>query len=91
MPIPSITITPELSGSVVANGATDDLSAQLLKYAGFQQIDDRYGRRHRLPTTTPLTDKVANATHAAEMLRAARYDVARPLSTRAGWAADTSP
>ncbi|WP_411073659.1 hypothetical protein [Streptomyces sp. cmx-4-7] len=75
VPAPSITITSEFSGSVVAKGATDDLSAQLLNHAGFQQIDDWYGRRHRLPTTTPIADQVAIATHAAEMLRAARYGV----------------
>ncbi|QZL09179.1 hypothetical protein K2224_28980 (plasmid) [Streptomyces sp. BHT-5-2] len=75
MPAPPITITSELSGSVVAQGANDDLSAMILKHAGFQQIEDWYGRRHRLPTTTPITDKVAIATHAAEMLRAARYGV----------------
>ncbi|MCV2458237.1 hypothetical protein OEB94_02910 [Streptomyces sp. ICN988] len=80
MPARSITITSEFSGSVVAKGATDDLSAQLLRHAGFQQIDDWHGRRHRLPTTTPLADKVAVATHAAEMLRAARYEVDLPPS-----------
>ncbi|MGW3341195.1 hypothetical protein ACWDCL_27390 [Streptomyces sp. NPDC001009] len=80
MPAPPITITSEFSGSVVAKGATDDLSAQLLKHAGFQQIHDWHGRRHRLPTTTPLVDKVAIASHAAEMLRAARYDVDLPPS-----------
>ncbi|WP_346158669.1 hypothetical protein [Streptomyces roseiscleroticus] len=80
MPTRSITITSEFSGSVVAKGATDDLSAQLLRHAGFQQIDDWHGRRHRLPTTTPLADKVAIATHAAEMLRAARYEVDLPPS-----------
>ncbi|WP_372352353.1 hypothetical protein [Streptomyces sp. KL116D] len=74
----SITITSEFSGSVVAKGATDDLSAQLLRHAGFKQIDDWHGRRHRLPTTTPLAYQVAIATHAAEMLRAARYDVTLP-------------
>ncbi|MEU6664024.1 hypothetical protein [Streptomyces sp. NPDC046821] len=80
MPAPSITITSEFSGSVVAKGATDDLSAQLLKHAGFKQIDDWHGRRHRLPTTMPLADQVAIATHAVEMLRAARYDVDLPPS-----------
>lgn len=75
MPAPSITITAEPSGSVVARGASDDLSAMLLKRAGFQQIQDWYGRRHRLPTTTPPADRATIATHAAEMLRAARYDV----------------
>ncbi|MFJ3283053.1 hypothetical protein [Streptomyces halstedii] len=80
MPTPSITVTSEFSGSVVAKGATDDLSAQLLRHAGFQQIDDWRGRRHCLPTITPLAGKVAIATHAAEMLRAARYDVTLPPS-----------
>ncbi|MFJ2720680.1 hypothetical protein [Streptomyces sp. NPDC087437] len=80
MPTRSIIITSEFSGSVVAKGATDDLSAQLLRHAGFQQIDDWHGRRHRLPTTTPLADKVAITTHATEMLRAARYEVDLPPS-----------
>ncbi|MEV7085875.1 hypothetical protein AB0O07_08265 [Streptomyces sp. NPDC093085] len=75
VPAPSITITAEPSGSVSAKGASDDLSATLLKHAGFQQIQDWYGRRHRLPTTTPAVDRAAIATHAAEMLRAARYGV----------------
>ncbi|MEW1660592.1 hypothetical protein [Streptomyces sp. NPDC093707] len=83
VPAPPITIASELSGSVVAQGADDELSAMILKHAGFQQIEDWYGRRHRLPTTTPITDKVAIATHAAEMLRAARYgvDLAPSLDT----------
>ncbi|MET7571255.1 hypothetical protein ABZT04_22540 [Streptomyces sp. NPDC005492] len=83
VPVPSITITAEPSGSVSAKGASDDLSATLLKHAGFQQIEDWYGRRHRLPTTTPATNRAAIATHAAEMLRAARYgvDLAPSLDT----------
>jgi hypothetical protein len=75
VPAPSIIITAEPSGSVSAKGAGDGLSAALLKHAGFQQIEDWYGRRHRLPTTTPAADRAAIATHAAEMLRAARYRV----------------
>ena len=75
VPAPSVTITAEPSGSVSAKGAGDDLSAMLLKHAGFQQIEDWYGRRHRLPTTTPAAARAAIATHAAEMLRAARYGV----------------
>lgn len=74
VPTPSITITAEPSGSVSAKGASDDLSAMLLKHGGFQQIEDWYGRRHRLPTTR-AADRAAIATHAAEMLRAARYGV----------------
>lgn len=75
VPAPSITITTEPSGSVSAKGATDDLAATLLKHAGFQQIEDWYGRRHRLPTTTPPPIRAATATYAAKMLRAARYGV----------------
>lgn len=75
MPAPRITINTEPSGSVSAKGASDDLSAALLKHAGFQQIEDWYGRRHRLPTTTPTADRAAIATCAAEMLRSARYSV----------------
>ncbi|WP_416484238.1 hypothetical protein [Streptomyces sp. CL12] len=71
----TVTITGKPTGSVVAEGARDDLSAALLKHAGFQQIQDWYGRRHRLPSGTPAGDRVAVATHAAEMLRAARYTV----------------
>ncbi|MFJ9909184.1 hypothetical protein ACIRVK_41245 [Streptomyces sp. NPDC101152] len=75
MPAPYITISTEPSGSVSAKGASDDLSATLLKHAGFQQIEDWYGRRHRLASTTPQAQRVAIASHAAEMLRAARYSV----------------
>ncbi|MET8273089.1 hypothetical protein [Streptomyces sp. NPDC005096] len=72
---PYITINTEPSGSVSAKGASDDLSATLLEHAGFQQIEDWYGRRRRLPTTTPQAERVAVAAHAAEMLCAARYSV----------------
>lgn len=75
VPAPPITISSEASGSVVAKGANDDLSAMILKHAGFRQIEDWHGRRHRLPTTTAVDDRVAIASHAAEMLRAARYGV----------------
>ncbi|MDX3855897.1 hypothetical protein [Streptomyces sp. AK02-01A] len=77
VPAPSITISiePSGSGSVTAKGASDDLSAALLTHAGFRQIEDWYGRRHRLPTTTTEADRASIASHAAEMLRAARYDV----------------
>ncbi|WP_188305730.1 hypothetical protein [Streptomyces sp. CBMA123] len=75
MPTPAISISIEPSGSVSAKGSSDDLSAALLKHAGFQEKADWYGRRHRLPTTTAHADRVAVATHAAEMLRAARYNV----------------
>lgn len=75
MPALTITIATEPSGSVSAKGASDELSATLLKHAGFQQIEDWHGRRHRLATTTPTAEQAAIATHAAEMLRAARYGV----------------
>ncbi|WP_234331987.1 hypothetical protein [Streptomyces sp. NRRL S-87] len=75
VPAPPITISSESSGSVVVKGANDDLSAMILRHAGFQQIQDWHGRRHRLPTTTPVADQVAIASHAAEMLRSARYGV----------------
>ncbi|MFI0942773.1 hypothetical protein [Streptomyces sp. NPDC021020] len=76
-PAPAVTvaITGKPTGSVMAEGARDDLSAALLKHAGFQQIEDWYGRRHRLPSGTSAGDRIAFATHAAEMLRAARYTV----------------
>ncbi|WP_224277336.1 hypothetical protein [Streptomyces sp. LS1784] len=73
--MPAITISAGPSGSVVATGTSDDLSATLLRHAGFKQIDDWHGRRHRLPSTTPRPDAAAIATHATEMLRAARYKV----------------
>ncbi|WP_198533780.1 hypothetical protein [Streptomyces odonnellii] len=76
VPAPNITISIEPSGSVTAKGASDGLSAALLTHAGFRQIEDWYGRRHRLPTTTAPVDRTAIAFHAAEMLRAARYEVA---------------
>ncbi|MFJ9468714.1 hypothetical protein [Streptomyces caniferus] len=91
VPAPPITITSEFSGSVVAQGANDDLSARLLKHAGFQQIEDWHGRRHRLPTTTPVADKVAIASHAAEMLRAAHYDVDLPPSLDAARISPPAP
>ncbi|MFB7946501.1 hypothetical protein ACFC6L_16480 [Kitasatospora phosalacinea] len=75
MPTPPIVISLEPSGAVVAKGTSDDLAAALLKHAGFRETNDWYGRRHRLPTSTPAADRSAVATHAAEMLRAARYDV----------------
>ncbi|MFE2596032.1 hypothetical protein ACFXCZ_05950 [Streptomyces sp. NPDC059396] len=75
VPAPSITISIEPSGSVTAKGASDNLSAALLTHAGFRQIEDWYGRRHRLPTTTPEADRASIASHAAEMLSAARFSV----------------
>ncbi|KND38326.1 hypothetical protein IQ63_08190 [Streptomyces acidiscabies] len=73
--MPAITISNEPSGSVAAKGVPDDFSATLLKHAGFEEINDWHGRRHRLPTTTPQAARVAIASFAAQMLRAARYSV----------------
>ncbi|MFE2729258.1 hypothetical protein [Kitasatospora sp. NPDC059327] len=75
MPAPVITISIEPSGSVVAKGSSDDLAATLLRHAGFRQIEDWHGRRHGLPSTTAAAHRAAIATHATEMLRAARYSV----------------
>ncbi len=73
MPI-TVTITSEPSGSVVVRGG-DSLAASLLTHAGFAFVNDWHGARHRLPTTMPFGEQAAIATHAAEMLRAARYTV----------------
>ncbi|MEU9200392.1 hypothetical protein ACLQ2N_02300 [Streptomyces sp. DT224] len=74
VPAPSI-ITAEPSGSVSAKGDTNDHAATLLKHAGFQQIEDWYGRRHRLPTAVPRALRPATATYAAQLLRAAGFGV----------------
>jgi hypothetical protein len=76
-PTPQVTvsISGKPTGSVVAEGAVDELSAALLRHAGFQQIRDWYGRRHRLPSDTPAGDRTSIATRAAKMLTAARYTV----------------
>lgn len=71
----AVTISGKPTGSIVAEGARDDLSAALLKHAEFQQIEDWYGRRHRLSSDTPAGHDAAAATHAAKMLSAARYTV----------------
>ncbi|MFJ4676838.1 hypothetical protein [Kitasatospora sp. NPDC088783] len=75
MPTPTITITLEPNGAVVAQGYSDPLSLALLRHAGFIAKDSWYGHQHRLPANTAPADRAAIATHAAEMLRAARYDV----------------
>lgn len=73
MPL-TVTITTEPSGSVVARGG-DSLAVMLLDRAGFPYVNDWHGPRHRLPTSMPRHEQVATASHAAEMLRAARYAV----------------
>ena len=73
MPI-LVTITAEPSGSVVARGG-DNLAGSLLSHAGFAFTRDWHGPRHRLPTSMPRPEQAAIVTHAAEMLRAARYEV----------------
>jgi hypothetical protein len=69
-----VTITAEPSGSVVARGG-DSLAVILLDRAGFPYINDWHGPRHRLPTSMSRDEQAAIASHAAEMLRAARYTV----------------
>ena len=74
-PVPIlVTITAEPSGSVVARGG-DNLAGSLLSHAGFAFTRDWHGPRHRLPTSMPRAEQAAIVTHAAEMLRAARYEV----------------
>jgi hypothetical protein len=73
MPI-TVTIAPEPSGSVVARGG-DSLAKSLLNHAGFAYANDWHGPRHRLPTSMDRQEQAAIASHAAQMLRAARYAV----------------
>jgi hypothetical protein len=73
MPI-TVTIAAEPSGSVVARGG-DSLAKTLLNHAGFTYASDWHGPRHRLPTSMGREEQAAVASHAAEMLRAARYAV----------------
>ncbi|MFE2595956.1 hypothetical protein ACFXCZ_05545 [Streptomyces sp. NPDC059396] len=73
MPL-TVTITAEPSGSVVARGG-DDLAEHLPDHAGFADISDWHGTRHRLATTMDREVQAAVASHAARMLRAARYTV----------------
>ncbi|MDT3395332.1 hypothetical protein RKE29_01485 [Streptomyces sp. B1866] len=71
---PVITIVMEPSGRVSARGA-DTLAATLLRRAGFTEVYDWHGLRHRLPSTTPVGEQAAVAGYATRMLRAARYPV----------------
>lgn len=73
MPI-TVTIAAEPSGSVVAHGG-DDLAKALLDHAGFTYANDWHGPRHRLPTSMDRQEQAAVASHAAQMLRTARYTV----------------
>lgn len=73
MPI-TVTIAAERSGSVVARGG-DSLANSLLDHAGFAFANDWHGPRHRLPTSMDREEQAAIASHAARMLRAARYTV----------------
>lgn len=74
MPEPLITIAIEPSGRVSAKGA-DALAATLLRRAGFTEVNDWHGLRHRLPLSTPTDEQADVAIYAAQMLRAARYRV----------------
>ncbi|WP_225448763.1 hypothetical protein [Streptacidiphilus sp. P02-A3a] len=73
MPV-AVTITAEPSGIVVARGG-DGLAHFLLNHAGFAFTNDWHGPRHRLPTSMDRGKQAAIATHAADMLRTARYSV----------------
>ncbi|WP_405589856.1 hypothetical protein [Streptomyces sp. NBC_01190] len=73
MPI-TVTIAPEPTGSVVARGG-DSLAKSLLNHAGFAYANDWHGPRHRLPTSMGRDEQAAISSHAAQMLRAARYTV----------------
>lgn len=70
----TVTIAAERSGSVVARGG-DSLANSLLDHAGFAFANDWHGPRHRLPTSMDREEQAAIASHAARMLRAARYTV----------------
>jgi hypothetical protein len=75
MPITvTVTIAAEPTGAVVARGG-DSLANSLLSHAGFAYASDWHGPRHRLPTSMGREEQAAVASHAAEMLRAARYAV----------------
>lgn len=73
MPI-TVTVAPEPSGSVVARSG-DSLAKSLLNHAGFAYANDWQGARHRLPTSMSREEQAAISSHAAQMLRAARYTV----------------
>ncbi|MFC7217616.1 hypothetical protein ACFQLX_05420 [Streptomyces polyrhachis] len=90
MSAPHITIAADPLGGVCAEGARDVLSAGLLRHAGFEQIEDRYGLRWRLHSTTPERHRAAMSTHAAQMLRAARYEVALDSALYVDDSADAS-
>jgi hypothetical protein len=73
MPL-TVTIAAEPSGAVVARDG-DSLAESLLTHAGFAYANDWHGPRHRLPTSMGREEQAAVASHAAQMLRAARYTV----------------
>ncbi|SDP40667.1 hypothetical protein [Actinacidiphila guanduensis] len=70
----TVTIAAEPSGAVVARGG-DSLAESLLTHAGFAYANGWHGPRHRLPTSMGREEQAAVASHAAQMLRAARYTV----------------
>jgi hypothetical protein len=70
----TVTITSEPSGSVVARGG-DSVAGILLDHAGFAFANDCHGPRHWLPTSMDGDEQAAIASHAAQMLTAAKYTV----------------
>ena len=90
MPEPLISIAIEPSGRVSAKGA-DALAATLLRRAGFTEVNDWHGLRHRLPLSTPAEEQADVALYAAAMLHAARYRVDLDPALDPGPAATTTP
>jgi hypothetical protein len=78
----TVVITRRPSGSVAAYGG-DSLADTLLDRAGFPNTADVYGSWRLLPAGMPHHDQAAIASHAAEMLRAARYQVTLDEDLRA--------
>lgn len=90
MPEPLISIAIEPSGRVSAKGA-DALAATLLRRAGFTEVNDWHGLRHRLPLSTPAEEQADVALYAAAMLHAARYRVDLDPALGPAPAATTTP
>ncbi|MDX6350376.1 MAG: hypothetical protein QOF84_5166 [Streptomyces sp.] len=90
MPEPLISIAIEPSGRVSAKGA-DALAATLLRRAGFTEVNDWHGLRHRLPLSTPAEEQADVALNAAAMLHAARYRVDLDPALGPGPAVTTTP
>ncbi|WP_318209523.1 MULTISPECIES: hypothetical protein [unclassified Streptomyces] len=71
----AISIVRGRGGEVVAEGPIDSLASELLSRAGFVHQYTLRGTWHRLPFDMGEEWENDHASHAAEMLRAARYAV----------------